>query len=303
MTEMTNTSYYCSELSTQADEQLFATASRVNVWLLLEQAGPWTKKPLDDSSVPPAVKQRLNTAARAIPHARLQMIKQQPHAGAQAAFYVAVSNELRPVLYKFDLTTYNDLLGIDIGAVAAGDPRYEDAVIEDPLALVCTHGAHDRCCGRLGLPVFAQMAGRSDITAWQTTHVGGHRFAANMVFLPHGVYYGRAGVPDLNALVSGYSERRLVLNHYRGRSCYDAEVQAAEYFLRAEKQLLDLDGLRFLQLKTQGGNVSVVEFMDTAGGARHAVHIAREANAIHTYTSCGASERAGIDQYRLLAIA
>jgi len=40
------------------------------------------------------------------------------------------------------------------------------------------------------------LAGRFPALAWETTHVGGDRFAANLVILPSGGYYGRLDPED-----------------------------------------------------------------------------------------------------------
>jgi hypothetical protein len=46
------------------------------------------------------------------------------------------------------------------------------------------------CCARLGVPLAQALAARHPGPVWETTPVGGHRFAANLVLLPHGLYYG-----------------------------------------------------------------------------------------------------------------
>ena len=45
----------CSTVSRALAEPLFATASHVRAWLLVEQAGPWGGEPLVDSRLDPAV--------------------------------------------------------------------------------------------------------------------------------------------------------------------------------------------------------------------------------------------------------
>ena len=56
-----------------------------------------------------------------------------------------------------------------------------------PLVLVCTNGRHDPCCATFGRPlarVLREGAQRDDV--WECSHIGGDRFAANIVILPEG---------------------------------------------------------------------------------------------------------------------
>ena len=64
------------------------------------------------------------------------------------------------------------------------------AVDLGPILLVCTHGVHDTCCALRGRPVAAALAARWPGQVWECSHVGGDRFAPNVVVLPDGFYYG-----------------------------------------------------------------------------------------------------------------
>ncbi len=55
---------------------------------------------------------------------------------------------------------------------------------------------------------------------WETTHVGGHRFAANLVILPHGLYYGPVGLEAATAAIGAYQRGAVALDRYRGRAGY-----------------------------------------------------------------------------------
>ena len=79
-----------------------------------------------------------------------------------------------------------------------------------PLFVVCTHGKHDPCCARYGRPLFEALSEQVGAeSAWQCTHVGGDRFAANAVCLPHGVYYGRVERDDVEAAAQRVEARGL----------------------------------------------------------------------------------------------
>ena len=62
--------------------------------------------------------------------------------------------------------------------------------VGEPIMLVCTHGVHDACCAIRGRPVAAALAAEWPGQVWECSHVGGDRFAPNVVLLPDGFYYG-----------------------------------------------------------------------------------------------------------------
>ena len=95
--------------------------------------------------------------------------------------------------------------------------------------LVCTHGKRNVCCARLGGPLAQTLATRHPGQVWETTHVGGHRFAANLVILPHGLYYGPVGVGQAAAAIDAYQRGSVVADRYRGRAGQARADQEAEY--------------------------------------------------------------------------
>src|SRR5258708_33959449 len=72
----TNQGLVCCEYSRQAGEPLFATATVVDVWLLLEQPLPWGKEALIESTLPQPAKAHLSAALDTIPPPGPQLLRQ-----------------------------------------------------------------------------------------------------------------------------------------------------------------------------------------------------------------------------------
>jgi hypothetical protein len=233
---------YCSDASLDVAEPLSATASRIDHWLLVEYRGLWAPNALRGSGLSDQVKASLREQCRARPHTRLLFIRRpdrrgRPELRAYAATSIAGSESLRRVAFS----EYDDLRDLDL--VRAGEP------VTHPLFLVCTHGKHDPCCARKGRPVFEALAELvDDEWAWQTTHIGGDRFAGNVVTLPHGLYYGRVEREDAVRLVDDQLSGRVLVDRYRGRSIHPFAVQAVEQTLRQEHDLAAIDALRLEQV-------------------------------------------------------
>src|SRR5690606_10098426 len=120
--------------------------------------------------------------------------------------------------------------------------------------LVCTHGRRDRCCALRGVAFFKSLSDlgpRGEL--WQTSHLGGHRFAATMVHLPRGVCYGRLVPEDAEAMTSAHTAGRLYdLRRYRGQTRYPTPVQAAESWLREQEGDMSLEGPRLVSHGPEG---------------------------------------------------
>jgi hypothetical protein len=111
-----------------------------------------------------------------------------------------------------------------------------------PVFLVCTHGGHDACCALRGRPLARAMPAPGPADVWECSHLGGDRFAANVVVLPHGFYYGQ--VPgDGGELVRAHERGQVALPWLRGRAGVPPPGQAAQHSARAELGLLGLDDL------------------------------------------------------------
>ena len=139
------------------------------------------------------------------------------------------------------LGTASELLDAPLEALAAGpSPLGWGAVRRDPLYLVCTNGRRDACCALFGRPLAAALTEASP-HVWESSHLGGHRFAANLVCLPEALIYGRVTPEHGAALVAAHGEGRLNVRALRGRAAWPVAAQAAEAELRLHLGLDRID--------------------------------------------------------------
>lgn len=272
---------FCADISADTGEPLTATASRVDHWVLVEYRGLWNRDLLGGSLFSDRVKAALREQLGALPKSRLLFIRRperRSHEGRMV--YVARSTEEGASLRGLEVEHVEDLVGADLGALAAP--------VRHPLLVVCTHGKRDRCCARYGRPLYDRLReeGEED-WIWQSTHVGGDRFAGNVVCLPHGLYFGRVAADDVWPLVDEYLAGRIHLACYRGRSCYGFPVQAAEHAVREARGVREADGLRFLSASRRGPKSWNVRFLVRSSGEVHEVEVEQEAGEL-TYLTCDA---------------
>jgi (2Fe-2S) ferredoxin len=96
-----------------------------------------------------------------------------------------------------------------------------------PVILVCTHGIHDVCCALRGRPVALALTSRWPEQVWECTHIGGDRFAPNVVLLPDGFYYGNLDPDSALATVEAHLAGTVLTDRLRGMAGFLPPVQAA----------------------------------------------------------------------------
>lgn len=238
--------YACARHAREAGEPVHATASQVRRWLLLEQDGPWGRDAVLESRIEPTTARALKALASRL-GARLILIRR--HGGGRDGqghrVIAAVSALEGSAAEAFTVRTPADVLDLDLSLLDAGEAG-GGAPVSAPLYLVCTNGRHDACCAEYGRPLARALAASHPAQTWECSHIGGDRFAGNLVCLPEGVYYGHVGPLDAPRVVRAHRDGRVDLGHYRGRSCLAFVVQAAEHFVRRD---LALDGLGDVMLE------------------------------------------------------
>jgi (2Fe-2S) ferredoxin len=107
------------------------------------------------------------------------------------------------------------LLGGNVGA--GGQP------LPGRHVFVCVHAARDERCGRCGPPLLealkaaVEREGLGDVSVRATSHVGGHKYAGNVILYPEGVWYGYVRPDDAARLVREHlGEGRIVADLHRG---------------------------------------------------------------------------------------
>lgn len=280
--------YRCAAESLARSEPLIGTASRVQRWLVVEQPGSWGREALTESRMPDDVARPLAETAQR--HRVRVLLARRPgdrrRDGDRQVYLAHTGAESR---WIEQLSVPGDrleaLLDLDLGRLAFPDAPG----IGDPgpagLALVCTNGRHDPCCADFGRPVVRALADAGLADVWESSHVGGDRFAANVVMLPEGVYYGRVSPEGASDLVAGHRRGRIDLTCYRGRSNLAPLVQAADLFARRYLDDDRVDGLSVLSTGA-GPDGTVTALVEQRDGAAVEVVIRRERVAEPAQLTC-----------------
>lgn len=290
--------YSCAATSQGRGEPVLGTASPTRGYLLVEEPGPWGSGAVPSSRLGPTVTAALLATAQAR-SSKLLLVRRPVRAGAadgrRRLFRVVCRRGAEQVLTR-------ECAVEDVAAAAADETGWTSA--PGPLLLVCTHGRKDWCCALRGRPLAAAVADLEPDGTWECSHLGGCRFAGNLLALPSGLTYGHVGPDDVAGVVAAVAAGEVLPALARGRTTDAMVVQAADAHARAalgRTRADDLAPTRAERVETDG-----TAWRITLAGARGLPDVVVDLDPVHLPVAqrltCSASEEQFAHTWRLLGV-
>lgn len=244
----------CTRQSSSAGEPMVGRAGMTRLWVLIEHPGPWPASAPDDV-LPSALTEKLDAAAG---HIRVVLIRRPRNRQVLTPMCVlAWTDGTRHWMREGVVERYEDLSSLPFESMATGvEPAFGRSRAE-PLFAVCTHGKKDACCAELGRPVVAALETAQIADVWECSHIGGDRFAANMIAWPAAAYFSRLDGNSAIEVVEKYQAGELALTHLRGRAALSQAAQAAEHAVRRATTIVATDALERVTESTTEARTTV----------------------------------------------
>src|SRR5690606_5431216 len=102
-----------ADLARKNNEPLYGTINSADVWFLLEYNGVYTRDAWGDARIPAEVKSKRDN----YPNSRPLLIRQPEQINAHdriISFFVIHAASNTPSIYQFSLTSYTDILDLDL---------------------------------------------------------------------------------------------------------------------------------------------------------------------------------------------
>ena len=214
--------FRCADAARERADPLVGSAPQARQWLLIEHPGPWRIDAVLGSGIASGVLEVLTANAQR--SATRILLVRRPGRTVRTA-------DRRWILAGLDAPTRAGRWRVDEDLLVAAEELTRDAArptaAQDSILLVCTHGVHDTCCALRGRLVAASLAKNWPNEVWECSHIGGDRFAPNVVVLPDGFYYGNLDGDSAVDVVGQHLAGTVPSVHLRGMARYSPPVQAA----------------------------------------------------------------------------
>jgi hypothetical protein len=288
----------CGVLRAALEEPLHGSAPTApRGWLLMEHPGPWPAEE-DDADLAPEVVELMARARKL--KVRPQLIRRTRGRRTSPRQIFLAHSGPRPWLRAAEIGDLRELVDLDLAAVARGDDVAFGKPFHRRIILVCAHGRHDACCAHAGRPAADALARELGAPVWETTHLGGHRFAATSVTLPEATYHGALTAENAPAVGAATLRGEIVLDHFRGKAGLSGAAQSAEYYARVEFGVVDVAAVAHQGTETLDEDLTRVDLV--VAGRRLSVTVRRQLSFCARALSCGATELERPDTHLLVAI-
>jgi hypothetical protein len=131
---------------------------------------------------------------------------------------------------------------------------------------------------------------------WECSHIGGDRFAANLVVLPDSLYFGRVDPESAAGVLGALDEGRIDLSLFRGRTSFSLAEQAVEHFVRRELGVDAVDGV-VIEQRADDGSFPVL-----LGARRLHVRVRRRLESVAEPLTCKGKENQLVPTFTLVSI-
>jgi hypothetical protein len=229
----------CSELTRQSGNSLSGTALTYENYLLVECPPPWNSYDLETPKIPDnlravgdeiygnkPVKNRILLIYNPLYHQEktIRVLTFRKPPGCTRGY----------VGQEFFVSDIHEVASLAETCFSNPPKAEETNSLQTRDILICTHGQNDRCCARYGNPLYRQALkivedlSLTHVRIWQTSHIGGHRFAPTAIAFPDGRYYGQIDTAALQPLLMQSGSIHDLSRAYRGWGILPKPVQQLE---------------------------------------------------------------------------
>ena len=236
-----SSSKFCSLMTRQIGEPLAGTAPFAKHFVLITWPKKyWQYEALESKGgFPEGLKEWMMTQSEISGKVTIRLVSRK-----------GINNESTDIYIYPEKMHYSNVLPEEISGVLKShfldvcNPENSAKKIEKDHILVCTHGRHDKCCAKFGSQLAENLRDhlkdqQDNIEVFDSSHLGGHRFAPTMIDFPSGRAYGHLTTEEIPDYFESRKHGLVYGKAYRGAVFLSELVQVAEAYVqrfRSSKQ-------------------------------------------------------------------
>jgi hypothetical protein len=229
--------HFCADDSRNSKEDIIGSAPGNGVYVLIECPSPWTEDAFNSKSIPDSLR-NLKDKLREdkVPITLLLVNQKNSDKQTKSIIFFKKNDGLSKHYSRWEVEIKNleaaaSLIKDYLNQASSMDSNFNPSTRD---ILVCTHGSHDKCCAKYGIPFYRQAlvtledAQLTNIRIWQASHFGGHRFAPTIIDFPEGRCYGALDQNTFRSIMTRTGDISCMKKVYRGWGILSIYAQMLE---------------------------------------------------------------------------
>ncbi len=246
--------FFCADACRGAGEDIIGSGTNYGTYVLIEHSGIWDFDALNSQNIPDNLKQYIAEIKQSGLSLRFLLIKQhkpQSQTGHRIIIYDQTQAKFSSGYEKFEFKVEHleQVSRVVKDYLQGKASQFEVQPSHTRDILVCTHGSHDKCCAKYGIPFYMESLKTlselklQNVQIWKASHFGGHRFAPTCIDFPDGRYYGLLDQTALRSILTRKGDIECFNRVYRGWGILPTDIQCLE------RELILLHGWQWFKYK------------------------------------------------------
>ena len=247
----------CSEFSELMNEELIGTAPVWNKLLVISFPFPWVADINESDTFYKLFNKKLKVdhIKSKLQDYRIQFVSPDKDYITEGLFRVLlfIRNIEDSKFSKFEKMEF-DIPEEKLGEFLIGLTDSNESYLNDYMLkpnktrdlFVCIHASRDICCGVAGVPIYKSLKEKfndyniSLTRVWRMSHLGGHKYAPNVLDMPSGRLWARFNSSNIDELFGSSVKPKQIFNYYRGSIGLNSPYeQVLESYILADSQNLE----------------------------------------------------------------
>jgi len=229
--------YFCADNSRSTKEDIIGSAPNNQTYVLIECSTPWAENAFNSKCIPLSLKNLKEKIQQENMPINLLLIN--AHHSSKQTKSVIFFNKKQGLSKSYNRWEI-EVQSLEEVALLVEKylnetnliDTYPESNIRD--ILICTHGSHDKCCAKYGIPFYREALETirdlqlMNVRIWQSSHFGGHRFAPTIIDFPEGRYYGVLNQNIFSSILTRNGDISYIKEVYRGWGILSIYAQVLE---------------------------------------------------------------------------
>ena len=244
----------CSNYSININESPIGSASNFDKYLLIGVPTPWKSEITESEKFPKKIKSLLEKNSNLLETTKILGFNTEDRYDDINKTHIILFAKTKGNFEKFEkfefLSDQKNLEKLILHLLNSNYKNHSSKINQNNNSrdlLICIHGARDTCCASIGYPIYEKILSSqqsSKINVFQVSHIGGHRFAPNIIDMPDGRNWVKISKDSIDEFIDQKKPMNSFKENYRGWTILKNGFEQI-----AEREVFSIEGWDWINKK------------------------------------------------------